>query len=247
MLLRERLAKLGALFFKYRSYSAVLFALVVLVFLASKRFHYRNRLDTDIYEFFCLGVSLLGLAFRVVAVGYSRGRTSGRNKRGQCADSLNTDGLYSVMRNPLYVGNFFIVLGITLLFPRLEVIGLNVLLFVLFYVPIILREEEFLLGKFGQEYAEYRRRTWAVIPNFRLWKKPQLKFNFLRVLYRENGTFMGIILGFVSIETLSDAFAPKKFRLHIDWGWIAVLAVGLGRWMASRLMKKRLKALDTAP
>ena len=32
--------------------------------------------------------------------------TSGRNTHDQVADSLNTSGIYSIVRHPLYVGNF---------------------------------------------------------------------------------------------------------------------------------------------
>ncbi|MGC9453013.1 MAG: methyltransferase family protein, partial [Oceanipulchritudo sp.] len=40
--------------------------------------------------------------------------TSGRNTKQQVAYSLNTTGFYSVVRNPLYLGNFFMYLGIAL-------------------------------------------------------------------------------------------------------------------------------------
>lgn len=245
MLLKERLAGLGALFFKYRSYTPVLFALVVFAFLASTSFHYRSGFDSAAYELCCLAVSLLGFGVRVIAVGYSRGGTSGRNKRGQVAESLNTDGIYSIVRNPLYIGNFFVVLGITLLFPHYEIIAINILLFILFYVPIIFQEEKFLLDKFKDAYVEYCRRTPAIIPNFRLWTRPQLRFNLLRVLYRESGTFTGIIVGFIAIEVVAEYFVAHK--VHLDWGWIGFLGVGLVFWAASRLFKRRLKALDTAP
>lgn len=245
MLLKERLAGLGALFFKYRSYTPVLFALVMFVFLASTSFHYRSGFDSAAYELVCLGVSLLGLAIRVIAVGYSRSGTSGRNKRGQVAESLNADGIYSIVRNPLYFGNFFVVLGITLLFPHYEIIAINILLFVFFYIPIIYKEEEFLLEKFKDAYVEYCRRTPAIIPNFRLWRRPELKFNLSRVLRRENGTFTGIIVGFVAIEVIAEYFVAHK--VHLDWGWIGFLGVGLVFWAASRLFKRRLRALDTAP
>lgn len=61
-------------------------------------------------------VSLVGLAVRVRTAGHTPYRTSDRRTaEGQVADELNTTGIYSVMRNPLYVGNFFMWLGIALL------------------------------------------------------------------------------------------------------------------------------------
>jgi protein-S-isoprenylcysteine O-methyltransferase Ste14 len=246
MLLRERIAKLGAVFFKYRSWTPAIFAVVLFAFLAEKNFHYHNRFDdSTFYEIACFAVSLSGLAVRVFTVAYSREGTSGRFRSAQRAESLNTDGAYSVVRNPLYIGNFLIVMGITFLFPHHTVIAFNMLLFILFYVPIVFQEEDFLLGKFKEEYREYCLRTPAVIPSFRLWKKPQLKFNLTRVLYRENGTFMGVVLGFVAIETLNDYFVAKRF--HVDWPWAVLLMASLAMWIVSRFLKRRLKLLDTAP
>ncbi|MGB8874133.1 MAG: hypothetical protein WCC75_12145, partial [Desulfobaccales bacterium] len=39
--------------------------------------------------------------------------TSGRNTQGQVAETLNTTGIYSLVRNPLYLGNFLIWLGLS--------------------------------------------------------------------------------------------------------------------------------------
>mgnify|MGYP005945208337 FL=1 len=67
------------------------------------------------YRYFCLAVSLAGLAVRIHTVGHAPAGTSGRNTRGQVADTLNTTGFYSIIRHPLYFGNLLISLGIVLL------------------------------------------------------------------------------------------------------------------------------------
>ncbi|MEI3590430.1 MAG: hypothetical protein V8Q44_05920 [Alistipes ihumii] len=64
----------------------------------------------------CLLVSLFGLAIRIRTAGHTPDRTSGRNTaEGQVADEPNTTGIYSMMRNPLYVGDLFKWPGIALL------------------------------------------------------------------------------------------------------------------------------------
>ena len=63
-------------------------------------------------EIIFLSVSLLGEIIRIITVGFAPKNTSGRNtSAGQIADGLNVTGIYSIVRHPLYVGNFFMWLG----------------------------------------------------------------------------------------------------------------------------------------
>ncbi len=64
--------------------------------------------------FACLALSYAGLVLRCLIVGFVPGGTSGRNTTEQRAVHLNTSGAYSVVRHPLYVANFVILLGVTL-------------------------------------------------------------------------------------------------------------------------------------
>lgn len=41
--------------------------------------------------------------------------TSGRNTSQQVADTLSTDGVYSVVRHPLYLGNFLMCMGVSMM------------------------------------------------------------------------------------------------------------------------------------
>ena len=68
----------------------------------------------DFWESLAVMISFLGLIVRCVTVGYVPRGTSGRNTRSQVAETLNTTGIYSITRNPLYLGNFLIMVGVTL-------------------------------------------------------------------------------------------------------------------------------------
>ncbi|MDR2152686.1 MAG: DUF1295 domain-containing protein, partial [Helicobacteraceae bacterium] len=57
-------------------------------------------------------ISALGVAIRVYTIGYKHKGTSGRNTKTQQASALNTKGIYSLTRNPLYLGNFLIGWGV---------------------------------------------------------------------------------------------------------------------------------------
>jgi len=63
-------------------------------------------------EMIFLGISVLGELVRIFTVGFAPRNTSGRNTAaGQIADELNTTGFYSIIRHPLYLGNFLMWLG----------------------------------------------------------------------------------------------------------------------------------------
>ena len=56
-------------------------------------------------------ISYLGELIRIYTVAYVPAGTSGRNTKQQLASTLNKYGIYSAVRHPLYLGNFFIFLG----------------------------------------------------------------------------------------------------------------------------------------
>jgi protein-S-isoprenylcysteine O-methyltransferase Ste14 len=81
----------------------------------------------------------------------------------QPGHSLVTNGIYSVIRNPSYLGLLGNALGWSLAFRS----GTGVLLTLLFIPPLIARmraEEALLHSQFGTEYDTYRARTYRLIP-----------------------------------------------------------------------------------
>ena len=51
-------------------------------------------------------ISFIGEGIRIFTVAYTPPGTSGRNTKQQLANTLNTTGIYSLLRHPLYLGNF---------------------------------------------------------------------------------------------------------------------------------------------
>jgi protein-S-isoprenylcysteine O-methyltransferase Ste14 len=81
----------------------------------------------------------------------------------QPGHALVTDGIYSRIRNPSYLGLLVLSLGWALAFRS----GVGVLLAALNILPLVARirsEEKLLRAHFGQEYEAYRSRTWRLIP-----------------------------------------------------------------------------------
>jgi protein-S-isoprenylcysteine O-methyltransferase Ste14 len=76
---------------------------------------------------------------------------------------LVTNGIYSIIRNPSYLGLIVGVLGWALAFRS----AIGVILALLHLVPLIARmdsEEALLRSQFGAEYDAYYKRTWRLVP-----------------------------------------------------------------------------------
>ena len=104
----------------------------------------------------------LGLLFGFIGLGgvilsrYTLGRSFSIAPK---ATALVTSGIYSRIRNPIYVSGMIFLVGLVLILWRPELL---IVLLVLIRVQIIRarREAAVLEAKFGDAYREYRQRTW---------------------------------------------------------------------------------------
>ena len=241
MRMAEYLTDRGNWLFRWRSFTPLL--LVPLLWLEKGAFHYpMGSHDWDLaYEFTCFTVALAGLLVRVKTIGHVPKGTSGRNSKSQKASVLNTTGMYSAVRNPLYLGNCLVLLGITLMTQSWELVLINSLLFALAYLPIILREEEFLMEQFGRAYQEYAASVPCLIPKLNLWRAPDLPFNLRTVLRREHDTWISTVAAFVFLEYLREYVISQE--LAIDWPWTLLGASGVVIWLILKMLKKHTTLL----
>jgi protein-S-isoprenylcysteine O-methyltransferase Ste14 len=244
MALQEEFEKTGEYFFRWRSYLPLIMAVFFIPVVVSYRTPFQNHGLNLAWDFFCLAVALVGEGIRFFTVGFVPRGTSGRNTRGQVADTLNTSGTYSIVRNPLYLGNFIIWFGLSLFMKLWWFTALIVLFFIIFYERIIFTEEVFLREKFGDEFLQWAERTPAMIPNFKNWRAPALPFSWKSALVREYGSFYAIIATFTVLEVLGGLSAPGKFFL--DAIWIKIFIAGTIFYLSVRYLKKKTKVLATA-
>ena len=80
------------------------------------------------------------------------------------APNLVTSGPYAWMRNPLYLGNGIMGLGWGLMAGWIWEAEFAVIYFALYPLTIIPFEEKFLMERFGDEYASYRKNTPSLFP-----------------------------------------------------------------------------------
>ena len=97
---------------------------------------------------------------------------AGRRRRGRHGDArrsrnvqrLVTYGIFGWVRNPLYVGNFFIWMGFVVISGVLWFLPVAIVIFAIEYTLIVAYEEGVLESIFGQEYLDYKRTTPRWIP-----------------------------------------------------------------------------------
>lgn len=245
MALQEEFESQGSKLFKYRG-SIPIFLLVtgIVVFALSKL----NPSETEglmpfnIYEIICISVSFLGLIIRVLTVGYTPSNTSGRNTGTQMADVLNTTGIYSMVRHPLYVGNFFMWLGIALLVQNFWYIIAFVLLYWVYYERIMFAEEQFLRRKFGETYLDWAKITPAFILSSKNYVSPNLPFSWKKILKKEKNGFSAIFVVFFMFRMIGDYISTGSIVLN---SWLAyTAAVTFVLYFILKSLKKFTSVLD---
>jgi len=244
MALREDFRKSGEWLFRRRSYLPLLLSGLFLLAFLDFRYPYGNHLLDRLWELFCLSVSFAGLGVRILTIGYAPWGTSGRNTKGQVAEVMNTTGVYSIVRHPLYLGNFLIWVGISL-YARVWWFSLIiVLIWWIYYERIMFAEEEFLQEKFGEAFTEWADKTPAFFPRFRNWTTSDLSFSLKTVIRKEYGTFFAVIAVFTVMEIIGEIVVHGS--LGIDPMWGIIFSIGLVIYLSIRIIQKRTTWLQVA-
>ncbi len=79
---------------------------------------------------------------------------------------LQTKGIYSIVRNPMYSGLWMLITGTTLMWHNAWTLILPVVDWAIMTIVLINTEEKWLLGLYGKEYEEYKKRVNRCIPWF---------------------------------------------------------------------------------
>ena len=85
------------------------------------------------------------------------------------ARELQTDGPYSICRNPLYLGSFCFALAVAVLLASLSLLVAILVVGLIYRFSVIPREEAMLRSIFGSEFDRYAARTPRLWPRLRLF------------------------------------------------------------------------------
>ena len=193
-----------------------------------------------LYEYLCLAVGLAGTLVRIYTVGHTPVGTSGRNTEGQVADVLNTTGIYSTVRHPLYLGNFLMWLGIALLTCNVGFIAAFILAYWIYYERIMFAEEQFLRRKFGDTYLRWAERTPAFIPCFKRFRPNGLPFSWKKVIKKEKNGVFALFLLF----SLFDGIVAWLGDIRPNYVLLALTVVSGIAYLILKYIKKHTGLLD---
>lgn len=243
-MLQQELVRQGNWLFRWRSYLPFL-----ILPLAISAFRNSTWVDEvfgrsfeEAWDVLCYLIALGGLALRVGIVGFVPAGTSGRNAVRQNADTLNTTGMYSVVRHPLYFANFIVFISFILLFKSLLLVLVMGLAYFLYYERIMMAEEKFLEEKYGERYRAWAAETPAFLPRLSGFVRPALSFSWRSALLREFHTFFLISASFAVVEMLEAmVLEGQDFAVWIIdepiWPFVFVLSGAI--YLIVRTIKKR--------
>ena len=83
---------------------------------------------------------------------------------------LVTTGIYTISRNPAFLGFDLMYIGILLTFFNWYLLFATIVAIILFHLQIVKVEENFLIEAFGQEYLNYKRKVCRYFGN-KFWIK----------------------------------------------------------------------------
>lgn len=227
-------------------------------------FRYRNVLFPGVFLFFVLVarptvlfgspvidliltvcgafVAVAGQLFRLLTIGFEYIHRGGKD--GQVyASRLVQGGVYATTRNPMYVGNALIAIGMAMMAgsPVAYVVVIPFFLFV--YQAIVAAEEEFLRRKFGGEYEEYSASVNRFFPSFRGVRNlfSTIPYDWKRAIRKDLSTIMGLLIGLISLPVWRTYFL-RGFAAAKTAAWralIVALSAGVLYGLLAYLKKQR--------
>jgi protein-S-isoprenylcysteine O-methyltransferase Ste14 len=188
-------------------------------------------------------LGLAGLAVRFYTVGHAPSGTSGRH-REQHAERLNTFGVYSIVRHPLYLGNVLVWVGISCSSAWPAGALASSLFGLLVFAAIVRHEDAFLGARFGEPFREWAAATPAFLPRPGLWRSGREEVDWVRAIASEYSTLhtMGLLaLLFAAVRAAASGGRPTMVW-WVLFGANSGLYLLLRRWRRSRAARERAGA-----
>ena len=231
-------ANLGNFFFRYRNGIG---PVVFLIAIAAGRPTYPlGRPDLNlVLDIAGIVVALLGEGLRIITIGYEYIERGGKNRQVY-ASKLVQGGVFAHCRNPLYVGNILLAIGISMIVHSLVFYMCVLPLVALVYVSIVSAEERFLTSKFGGEYMQYCGRVNRWVPGWKGWTRSiaNMEFNWRRVIIKEYNTIFLLVLTLSAVKVWCDFQVEGAASLPSTTSLGIAFLLWLGAYIVVRSLKK---------
>jgi protein-S-isoprenylcysteine O-methyltransferase Ste14 len=118
---------------------------------------------------------------------------------------LTLRGPYCLVRNPMYLGRFFVILGALLLLKNFYIIIIYVGAFFYYVANRVKREEKHLIEIFGEPYVEYCNRVNRFLPRLGGCETKDTLFFRFRLLVRNNEhlNFLALLAFYLAFYVIS--------------------------------------------
>jgi len=187
------MTRLGGWLFRHRTSIPVPLAIAVLALPAGEA--PRSKLLIAIG----IGLTAIGEAIRLWAVHHIGAISRTRSDR---LGPLVASGPFSLVRNPLYVGNIALWAGFAAAAGLLWFVPVVVLLLAVEYHAIVRWEEQLLEGRYGNEYRSYLARVprwWPTLHHGGHGGPVVESFSWRETLFSERGTLLAIAAGYATL------------------------------------------------
>lgn len=186
-------------------------------------------------------IALSGLAVRGVVIGYAYIKRGGVNKKVY-ADDLVTQGMFSLCRNPLYVGNMLIYIGVFIMHGNALVMTAGIGLYLFIYYCIIFAEEAYLEAKFGEQYRVYCRDVPRWIPKLSCFRTAtnDMTFDIKRIFIKDYSTMASTLVTLCVVQLYEHLgfMTVDGHEAHLILLGVALICIGLAAALI-RSWKKR--------
>jgi protein-S-isoprenylcysteine O-methyltransferase Ste14 len=118
---------------------------------------------------------------------------------------LTIRGPYCLVRNPMYLGRFLVILGALLLLRNIYIIVIYVGSFSYYVVNRVKREERHLIEIFGEPYLEYCNQVNRFMPRLGACETKDTLFFRFRLLVRNNEhlNFLALLAFYIAFYVIS--------------------------------------------
>jgi len=233
------MVQIGNFFFKYRNFLFIF--LYLALFIPSAPVFSEADFGPDYYRYpliIGLVVTVLGQLIRGATIALAYIVRGGKDKKVY-ANTLVTEGIFAHCRNPLYVGNILMLVGVGILVNSLLYMLVFIPLFLFIYQAIVLAEEHFLRNKFGSDFDAYTKQVhrWLINPIGLGKTISGMHFSWRRWLMREYNTQVVWMLCIVVILVFKYTHWEWDEATRNTWFMIAVLVLAC-YYGAIRYLKK---------